>query len=99
MRRHLGHGRTFEEVLQRELLIEGLMQTQNNSRRQQRMTTSLKEVLVNADSLNLQHLAPYSGHDFFGNSLRLRRRLDCAQLLALELAQGKSVHFSIDCQR
>src|SRR5215213_1164856 len=99
MRSHLGHGRAFEEVLQCELLIKRLMQTQNNSRRQQRMTTLLKEVLVDANTLNLQHFSPYSGHDFFGNSLRRRMRLDCRQVLSLELDQRKSVHLSVDGQR
>src|SRR5215213_4000444 len=99
MRSHLSHGRTFEEILQCELLVKRLLQTQNNSRRQQRMTTPLKEVLIDANTLNLQHLSPYSGHHFFGNSLRRRTRLDCCQVLSLELDQRKSVHLSVDGQR
>ena len=65
------HGRRLEQAADRDLDVENGMDAADQPRRQQRMAAERKEVVVDADPLDPQHLGEQAAQDLLLRRARL----------------------------
>src|SRR5512145_2518631 len=88
-----GDCRCFEQHTQRQLDAEYVLHPRNDLSRAQRVTSEIEKVVVNAETLDVQDLAPDPRQAFF----RGRTRGDERFLLLIERGrrQARTVEFAV----
>src|SRR5438046_155056 len=95
----IGDGRFFEERPERDFGLELVAYTRSNLHSQQRVAAKLKEVVINANSIEAEHLSPDSGPRLLHSVARSDKFLFETWARLPRRWQRPPVYLAVRCQR